>query len=190
MNKFKPTIVLTCVTTIVALLLTVTHAVTYVDTSGIITEKLMAACIEAMGEGDFSIVTDWQAEGFKIEKPENVEKMIKKSDGTVAFEIVTNGYSKGGLDMLVAMNADGTVKAVSVVTLGETPGLGTKVNDSGFLSQFNEKSGELTVVKKQPSSDNEIQAVTGATRSSNGVTMAVNIAIETYAALGITEEVE
>lgn len=184
MSKFKPTIVLTCITTLIAILLTVTHTFTYVDTSGVITDKLMNACIETMGEGEFRIVTDWQAEGYSIAKPDNVEKMIKKSDGTVAFEVITNGYAKGGLDILVAMNTDGSVKAISVVSLSETPGLGTKVQDSGFLSQYSGKAEQLTVVKKQPSADNEIQAVTGATRSSNGVANAVNIALEVYGALG------
>lgn len=184
MSKFKPTIVLTCITTLIAILLTVTHTFTYVDTSGVITDKLMNACIETMGEGEFRIVTDWQAEGYSIAKPDNVEKMIKKSDGTVAFEVITNGYAKGGLDILVAMNTDGSVKAISVVSLSETPGLGTKVQDSGFLSQYSGKAEQLMVVKKQPSADNEIQAVTGATRSSNGVTNAVNVALEVYGALG------
>ena len=110
MSRFKPTIVLTCITTLTALLLTVTHTFTYVDTSGVITEKLMKSCVETMGKGDFRIVTDWQAEGYATAKPDNVEKMIKKSDGTVAFEIITSGYAKGGLDMLVAMNEDGSVK--------------------------------------------------------------------------------
>ena len=178
MNRFIPTIVLTAITTIVALLLIATHAFTYVDTSGVITDKLMAACVEAMGEGEYVIVPDWQAEGYGIEKPDNVEKLIKKSDGSIAFEIVTNGYSKNGLDLLVAMNTDGSVKAVSVVAVTDTPGLGTKVQDSAFLAQFSSKNGQLTVVKNQPKTDNEVQAVTGATYSSTGVTEAVNIAAE------------
>ena len=186
MNQFKPTIVLTAVTTIVALLLIVTHIFTYVDTSGIITDKLMSACVEAMGEGEFEIVSDWQADGYGIEKPDNVEKLIKKSDGSVAFEIITNGYSKNGLDLLVAMNTDGSVKAVSVVSVSDTPGLGTKVQDSAFLAQFSGKTDQLNVVKKQPGADNEIQAVTGATYSSTGVTEAVNIAIDIYSQLNIS----
>lgn len=181
MSKFKPTIVLAAITTIVALLLVLTHELTYEDTSGVITDKLMAACVEAMGEGDYSIVTDWQEYG--IDKPDNVEKMIKKSDGSIGFEIITDGYSKGGIDVFIAMNGDGTVKAISVVTLGETPGLGTKVNDIGFLSQYAGKKGELTVVKNAPSGDQEIQAVTSATYSSKGVTKAANIAISTYSQL-------
>ncbi len=86
--------------------------------------------------------------------------------------------------MLVAMNEDGSIKAVSVVSLSETPGLGTKVQDGGFLEQYKGKSEKLTAVKSAPSADNEIQAVTGATRSSKGVTEAVNIALEVYPQLG------
>lgn len=185
MNRFKPTIVLTAITAIAALLLIATHVFTYVDTSGIITDKLMAACVEAMGEGEFVIVSDWQAE-YGMEKPDSVEKLIKKSDGSIAFEIITNGYSKNGLDLLVAMNADGSVKAVSVVSVTDTPGLGTKVQDSTFLSQFNGKIGQLTVVKNQPKTDGEVQAVTGATYSSTGVTEAVNIAAEVYSQLNVS----
>ncbi len=188
MSKFKPTIVLTCVTTIIATLLVFAHELTYVDTSGIITDKLMNSCIETMGEGDFSIVVDWQEAGFGIEKPDNVEKMIQKSDGSIAFEIITDGYSKKGIDLLIAMNSDGSIKAISVVALGETPGLGTKVQNESFLTQYQGKSAELTVVKKVPSSDNEVQAVTGATYSSKGVTEAANIAIDVYSKLNITDK--
>ena len=124
-DNFKPTVVLTCVTTIVAVLLVVTHQFTYVDTSNVITDKLNSALTEVMGEGEYSIVSDWKEYG--AEKPDNVEKLIKKSDGSLAFEIVTDGYSKKGIDLVVAMNSNGTVKGVSVVSLGETPGLGTMV---------------------------------------------------------------
>lgn len=184
-DNFKPTVVLTCVTTIVAVLLVVTHQFTYVDTSNMITDKLMSALTEVMGEGEYSIVPDWIEYG--TEKPDNVEKLIKKSDGSLAFEIVTDGYSKKGIDLVVAMNGDGTVKGVSVVSLGETPGLGTKVQNESFLSQFSGKKGELTVVKNSPANDNEVQGVTGATYSSKGVTKAVNIAIDTYGKLKLGE---
>lgn len=185
-NLFKPTIVLTCVTTIVALLLIVTHQITYVDTSNIITDKLKAALTEVMGEGEYEIVSDWSEYG--AEKPDNVEKLIKKSDGGLAFEIITDGYSKKGIDLLVGINKDGSVKGISVVSLGETPGLGTKVENESFLSQFTGKKGQLAVVKNAPSKEAEVQGVTGATYSSKGVTKAVNIAIEAYGKLQLDKE--
>ena len=180
----KPVIVLSLITTIVSALLIVTYNLTYVDTSGIITEELNEKCVYLMGEGEYSIVTDWKAEGYAIEKPDNVEKLIKKADGSLAFEIVTSGYNKNGLDLLVAMNDDGTVKGISVVSISETPGLGTKVDDESFLGRFAGIGDTVTIVKNSPSSESEIQAAAGATYSSKGVATAVNIATETYKEMG------
>ncbi len=184
MKYIKPVIVLSLITTIVSALLIVTYNLTYVDTSGIITDELREKCVYLMGEGEYSIVTDWQAEGYSIQKPDNVEKLIKKADGSVAFQIVTSGYNKNGLDLLVAMNADGTVKGVSVVSISETPGLGTEVDNEDFLSRFVGLGDSVTIVKSKPVNESEVEAVTGATYSSKGVASAINIAIETYKEMG------
>lgn len=183
MSKIKPALVLAVITTLISALLIVAHNLTYVDTSGIITEKLREKCVALMGEGEFSIMTDemWNEEGYSYEKPEEIEKVIIKDDGSVAYEIVVNGYSKDGLDLLIAMNNDGSVKGISVISMKETPGLGTKVNDEAFLVKFSGKSEAVTIVKTAPTAENEIQGVTSATYSSEGVADAVNIAIETFA---------
>ena len=184
MKYIKPVIVLSLITTIVSSLLIVTYNLTYVDTSGIITDDLREKCVQLMGEGEYSIVTDWKADGYTIDKPENVEKLIKKSDGDVAFEIVASGYNKNGLDLLIAMNTDGTVKGVTVVSISETPGLGTKVDDEAFLSRFENLGENVTIVKNNPENEYEIEAAAGATYSSKGVASAVNTAISTYKEMG------
>ena len=184
--NFKPAIVLSAVTTVISALLIVAHNLTYVDTSGIITEKLNAKCVELMGEAEYSIVTDWQAAGYAVEKPANVSKLITGSNGSLAFEIIANGYNKGGLDLLVSMNSDGSVQGINVVSLTETPGLGTNVNNTEFLSRFSGISGMATIVKKTPSEEGQVEAVTGATYSSKGVASAVNTAIETYKAMEVS----
>ena len=184
MKYIKPVIVLSLITTVVSSLLIVTYNLTYVDTSGIITDDLREKCVQLMGEGEYSIVTDWKADGYTIDKPENVEKLIKKSDGDVAFEIVASGYNKNGLDLLIAMNTDGTVKGVTVVSISETPGLGTKVDDEAFLSRFENLGENVTIVKNNPENEYEIEAAAGATYSSKGVASAVNTAISTYKEMG------
>lgn len=180
----KPTIVLSAVTTVVSALLIAAHNLTYVDTSGIITPKLSEKCVSLMGEGEYSIVTDWISAGYAIEKPDSIEKLIIKNDGTYAFEIIADGYNKGGLDLLVSMNTDGSVKGIEVVSITDTPGLGTNVNDTAFLSCFEGVTDNAVIVKKTPASDNEIEAVTGATYSSKGVAAAVNTAISVYREMG------
>lgn len=184
MKYIKPVIVLSLITTIVSALLIVTYNLTYVDTSGIITDELMEKCVYLMGEGDYSIVTDWKADGYAIDKPENVQKLIRKSDGTIAFQIVTSGYNKNGLDLLIAMNPDGTIKGATIVSISETPGLGTKVDDPGFLGRFVDLGETVTIVKNSPANEYEIEAAAGATYSSKGVASAINIAISTYKEMG------
>lgn len=186
-SKLKPVIVLAAIMTIVSALLIVTYNLTYVDTSGILTDELREKCTALSGEGEYRIITDWKAEGYSADKPENVEKLIKKSDGTVLFQIITSGYTKNGLDLLIAMNDDGSVKGIEIVSIYETPGLGTKVDDKEFLEKFSGSSEKITIVKKAPTADNEIQAMTGATYSSEGIAEAVNIAIETYKEMGAEE---
>lgn len=182
--NIKPTIVLSAVTTVISALLIVAHNLTYVDTSGIITPKLEEKCISLMGEGDYSIVPDWIEAGYSIEKPDSISKLILKNDGTTAFEIIANGYNKGGLDLLIAMNTDGSIKGIEVVSITETPGLGTNVNNADFLSLFSGFSENAVIVKKTPSSQNEVEAVTGATYSSKGVASAVNTAVRVFKEMG------
>ncbi len=186
-EKIKPVLVLSIIMTVVATLLIVTYNLTYVDKSGVLTDELKEKCVFLMGEGEYNIVTDWKAEGYAIDKPENVEKLIKKSDGTIAFEIISDGYTGDGLDILVAMNADGSVKGVSVISNSDTPGIGTNIETEEFLGLFNNLSETLKIVKNTPKATTEIQAVTGATYSSKGAVNAVNIAIETYNEMGAVE---
>ena len=195
MKMIKPTLVLAIITTAVAALLIFTYKATYVDTSGVITDALQKCCEETMGEGEFEIITDWKAAGYAIEQPENIAKLIKKSDGSVAFEIIADGYEKDGLDLLIAMNEDGTVKDVAAVSVSDTPGLGSRVQDRSFLDQFRNADGAVIaggssggLYKGEKQSDSsvsadaaQIKAVTSATYSSKGVVSAVNLAVSTYA---------
>lgn len=183
--KIKPALVLAIIVTVMSTLLIVAHNLTYVDTSGVITDVINEKCVTLMGEGEFEIVTSWTEAGYSIEKPDNVEKLIKKDDGSLAFQIIVSGYNKNGLDLLIAMNPDGSVKGISVISISETPGLGTKVNDEGFLSKFLNIKENVEIVRNEPSADNQIEAVTSATYSSRGVARAVNIAINTYKEMGV-----
>ena len=183
--NLKPAIVLSAVTTAVSALLIAAHNLTYVDTSGIITDKLMQKCVSLMGEGSYSIVTDWRAAGYAIDKPDSISKLIVGGNGVVAFEIVANGYNKGGLDLLISVQPDGSIAGIEVVSITETPGLGTNVNDEAFLSLFGGISDKAVIVKKTPSEAGEVEAVTGATYSSKGVADAVNTALGVYRRMAV-----
>lgn len=174
-EQVKPPLILLLICFVVSGLIVVVYKMTYVDTTGVLTDKLKAACVSAMGEGDFEMTT-LTAEG--------VTSIVREKSGKgFGFEVTADGYAKGGLHLLVGVDADGKVMGVSVITLGETPGLGTKVNTPEFLGKYKGKSGELTVVKAAPAADTEIQAITGATYSSKGMTEGVNAALGAFAAV-------
>ena len=95
-----------------------------------------------------------------------------------AFKVVASG-SQGNIEMIVGVDADNAVTGVSIVSNKETAGIGSKVmnNDplpscTGVLEQFIGMSGAgtLTVGKN-------VDAISGATVSSKGVTKGVNAAL-------------
>ncbi|MBR6708713.1 MAG: FMN-binding protein [Clostridia bacterium] len=76
----------------------------------------------------------------------------------------------GDMEMMVGVGADGSVRGVEIVSLAETPGLGSKVQDEAFLAQYVDKQGTLVLGE-------QIDAISGATVSSRAVTDGVNAAL-------------
>jgi len=90
------------------------------------------------------------------------------------FSAAPKGFG-GEIAVTVGISNEKKVSGVSVGDNSETPGLGTKTANKEFTEQFTGKdiSGDIVVVKRPVSNDNEIQAVSGATVSTNAVTRAV-----------------
>ena len=102
-----------------------------------------------------------------------------------AVTVVASG-SQGNIEMMVGVDADSVVTGVSIVKNSETPGIGSKVmgnentaNGVGVLDQFVGKSAEDGTLVV----GSNVDAITGATVSSRGVTAGVNAALAVAAAL-------
>ena len=98
-----------------------------------------------------------------------------------ALKIVASG-SQGNIEMMVGVDAEGAVTGVSIVKNSETSGIGSKVmsNENGVQDQFIGKSaadGTLSVGKN-------VDAISGATVSSRGVTTGVNAALAVAGVMG------
>jgi electron transport complex protein RnfG len=148
---------------------------TYVDNTGVLTDDMKAGCQEIFGEGNYEIILDPNAETktpvtFDTDSVNSI--IVDKDKGYCAVEITEDGYSKGGLHILVGINSEGTVEGIYFLSIGETPGLGTKVQNEDFLSQF---SG-FGVDTDESTIDN----VTAATFSSKGMKSAVKKAVTLY----------
>ena len=128
-EKIMPPLVLTLICVITSALLVAAYNITYVDTTGVITDELASGLTEIYGGSD----------GFD---------MLMNDDGTES----------------------GSICGISVISIGETPGLGTKVQNKDFLDKFKGISSE----------DYQVDNITGATYSSKGMKAAVNTALEAY----------
>ncbi len=110
----------------------------------------------------------------------NFEYYEAKSGGKpVAFIASTagKGYSSF-IQMLVSLSPDLKIRDLKVLGMNETPGLGDQVLEKNFLDQFKGKSLSQIVLIKGETKEN-IQAISGATISSRGVTNGVKDAVQT-----------
>ncbi len=94
--------------------------------------------------------------------------------------VASKGY--GGLvNFVVGIKADGSVRAINILSHSETPGLGAKSTKPEFYTQFNNKDElPLKVVKGAANNPDEIAAISGATVTSNAVTNGVNEAVNYF----------
>lgn len=95
------------------------------------------------------------------------------------FTTSANGYG-GAVKLMTGVDTNGFVTGVSILEINETPGLGMKARNEGFLSQFTGAAGSLTVVKDGSSAPNTVQAITSATITTKAVTSAVNKALRMF----------
>lgn len=121
------------------------------------------------------------ATGIGIDDSNKISKIFiaKDTDGNsigVCVITETTGYDVG-IQTVTGVNADLQVTGIDIIAMNETPGLGAKAAEDSFKSQYSGKSGEI-VVSKSSASDTEIQAISGATKTSNGVTRGVNMALK------------
>lgn len=108
----------------------------------------------------------------------------KDSNGdTIGYAVtVTDSEGYGGdIQVVVGILNDGTVSGVSILSISETAGLGMKANDDSFLGQFAGKAVEkFSYTKSGAQADDEIDAISGATITTNAMTNGVNAAIYTF----------
>ena len=82
--------------------------------------------------------------------------------------------------MIVGVDREKTVTGVKIISMSETPGLGSKAQEPEFNDQFIKKdvSKPLKVIKSGIIDENEIVAISGATITSTAVTSGVNAAVD------------
>ena len=89
--------------------------------------------------------------------------------GYAAPGVSASGYG-GTIRLMVGLTAERKVVTYQVLAANETPGLGAKLGDAAFVTQFSGKAGKTLKVKKD---GGDVDAITGATITSRAVCEAI-----------------
>ena len=129
-----------------------------------LTEEMIAAASAAGGTLDS--VYEAQADGARV---------------GYAIKVVASG-SQGNIEMMVGIDSEGAVTGVEQVKNSETSGIGSRVmeNENGVLDQFDGKTAADTPLVV----GTNVDAITGATVSTRGITAGVNAALAAFGAIG------
>jgi electron transport complex protein RnfG len=102
---------------------------------------------------------------------------IYSDDTLVGYAFLATGKGYGGdIDILVGLEDEQTLKGITIVTQSETPGLGSRIIESSFVSEFVGANIDDIFLKKD---GGQIDAITGASISSEAVVDVVrNTAME------------
>ena len=191
--KLTLTLLITCV--IVAGLLGLVNQLTAPNIAAINkanTEKAMAAVVAdpaSTFSDPLSITDDMTAAAAQYKTTVSEIYEVQSNGAAAGYAVKVNASgSQGTIVMMVGVDSEGAVTGVSIVKNAETSGSGTRVMNNealansgvGVLDQFvgmSHADGDLAV-------GTNVDAITGATVSSKGVTSGVNGALAVVEAMG------
>ena len=165
MNKkiVHDALVLFAFTVVLGLILGVVYGITKPSIDQVNYEKTQAAYKQVFEDAASFVNTALDASGNVI--------------GYV-LTVTAKDASQASITFSVGIQNDGTVNGYSITNIAETPGLGMKAQEEAFYSQFEGKNVDsFTVVKAAPSSDSEIESISGATITSKAMANGVNACI-------------
>ncbi len=109
---------------------------------------------------------------------EDLYQLKDKHSQLNGYAFIASGQGYQGTIKILAVSDTSFNKltGIEIIEAVETPGLGAKIAEAPFLNQFKglNVSLEISCTKKQITEDNQIEAITGATISSNAVTRILN----------------
>lgn len=177
MKKATPIIVLFIICAIVTTALALTYQITKPIINDINIKNANIARTEVMPDGGGSFTAQegtWQENIFDVYDADN-------NSGHVITSFA-KGFG-GNVVVMTGINNEGLITGVKVTQHSETPGLGTKAMTPEYLAQYKEQS-KITRTNEEDAT--QIDAITGATITSNAVFEAVSEALKQFTALPTT----
>lgn len=138
-------------------------------------------------EDSVSILQSAGYEKNNIQEVKQAEDAAGTPLGYVMTVCSTEGYG-GEIEIAMGIRMDGTVNQIAFLSLSETIGLGMEAKKPAFYEQFsNRKADAFVYTKSGAAAENEIDAISGATITTNAVTNAVNAGICYAERLGLSD---
>lgn len=175
----KTTAPLLIICLVVSALLALTEAVTR--------DSINAQAAQAIAEAQRQVLplaATFEEKTLPTEEGETVYYVGTDAGGTVCgyvFGVAAKGYA-GDVALMCGITREGAVSGIAVTASSETPGVGKKAEAPEFLAQFYKAAPEhgFVAAKGGSAAGDTVDAITGATVTSNAVTSAVNKAVEAF----------
>ena len=191
MNKIvKNTLILTAITLVSGLLLGFVYGITEQPIKNAQEKAKQEAYKSVLADAkEFEEYSDFdskEAESALSEagySSDSVNEVVAGKDGsgeTIGYVVtVTSKEGYGGdIKLSVGISSDGTVKGIEMLSISETAGLGMKSTEPEFKNQFKDKNVEkFSYTKTGEEGDDKINAISGATITTNAVTNAVDASL-------------
>ena len=126
---------------------------------------------------DDGLATALADNGFTAQTIDEIMVAQDSSGETLGYAFtVTDSEGYGGdIQFAMGVQNDGTLNGISILSISETAGLGMKANTDSFKGQFkNKKVEKFSYTKTGATSDDQIDAISGATITTNAMTNGVN----------------
>lgn len=125
------------------------------------------------------------AETFEEKSDNDINYVVglDKNGNEVGMVFTTTAKSYGGeIIVMTGVDMEGKITGVKLLQITDTPGLGMNADKPEFRDKFIGMSDEIKILKNSANAaNNEIDALSGATISSNAVAEAVNKALDSFA---------
>ena len=174
MSKFRdgfigPAVILAAIAFVTTFLLAMTYNLT------LPTVQAQEALAEAQAKEEvLPGATEFEDVTLGEDSNSAVQAAYRATDGSgYVFRVATPGYG-GPVTFMVGVNAEGTFSGVGILSHEETPGLGAKIDNEEYLSQY--------VGANDPYS---VDSITGASVSSNALKTALRYAMESWESLSV-----
>ena len=173
-DMMRPALALFAITAIFTLILAVTNFLT-IDVIADAREQARLSSMSYVLPGTTSFSADVDIDDTNI-----LSYAVGFSDNEpvgVVVQMSISGWSPN-MVFLVGIDLDGTITGLDIISHTETPGLGARITEDAYRHQFIGTTGDVRVLTRGNTSENEVMAITGATITVQAIADGVNAAVE------------